>query len=56
MADTVSSYSHCVVVITETHMQPTDSVLRSITPLGCKLCHRPHAYGLGGGCWLCLKS
>ena len=35
----------------ETHIRSTDtdSLLRSITPSGYKLCHRPRAHGHGGG-------
>ena len=51
IADIVSSRSLDLLSITETHIRPnkTDSLLRSITPSGYKLCHRPHAHGRSGG-------
>ena len=51
IADIVSSRSLDLLSITETHIRSndTDSLLRSITPSGDKLCHRPHAHGHGGG-------
>ena len=50
-ADIVSSRSLDLLVITETHIRPTDtdSLLHSVMPPGYKLCHRPHTHGLGGG-------
>ena len=50
IADIVSSRSLDLLSITETHIRSneTDSLLRSITPSGYKLCHRPHAHGRGG--------
>ena len=47
----MSSRSLDLLSITETHIisNETDSLLRSITPSGYKLCHRPRAHGRGGG-------
>ena len=51
IADIVSSRSLDLLSITETHIRSneTDSLLRSITPSGYKLCHRPRVHGRGGG-------
>ena len=51
IADIVSSRSLDLLSITETHIRSneTDSLLRSITPSGYKLCHKPRAQGRGGG-------
>ena len=48
IADTMSSWSLDLLVITETHIRPTDSLLHSITLLGYKLCHRPRSQGWVG--------
>ena len=45
----MSSQSLDLLVITKTHIRPTDSLLHSITPPGYKLCNRLHTHGLGGG-------
>ena len=58
IADIVPSQSLDLLNITETHIRSTDtdSLLRSITPSGYKLCHRPPAHGCGAGVGFFCKS
>ena len=45
------SFDLLTIYMTETHVHPTDndSLICFITPVGFKLCHRPHVYRLGSG-------
>ena len=49
--DIMTTDSISILAMTETHIRPSDndSFLRSITPVGFTLCHRPRPHGLGGG-------
>ena len=49
--DIMTTDSISILAMTETQIRPSDndSFLRSITPVGFTLCHRPRPHGLGGG-------
>ena len=51
LADTIASHAFDFLCLTETHIRATDSdsFLRSLTPDGFTLIHRPHSSGIGGG-------
>ena len=51
LSDTIASHAFDFLCLTETHIRTTDSdsVLRSLTPDGFSLIHRPHSTGIGGG-------
>ena len=51
ISDMMSTDSFSILAMTETHIRPSDndSFLRSITPAGFTLCHRPRPHGFGGG-------
>ena len=51
LADTVASHTLDFLCLTETHIRTadSDSFLRSLTPDGLSLIHRPHSSGTGGG-------
>ena len=51
LADTIASHSFDFLCLTETHIRTTDSdsFLRSLTPDGFSLIHRPRSTGIGGG-------
>ena len=51
LADTIAFHTFDFLFLTETHIRTTDSdsFLRSLTPHGFSLIHRPHSSGIGGG-------
>ena len=51
LADTIASHTFDFLCLTEIHIHTTDSdsFLRSLTPDGFSLIHRPHSSGIGGG-------
>ena len=49
LADTIASHTFDFLCLTETHICTTDSFLRSLTPDGFSLIHRPRSTGIGGG-------
>ena len=51
LADMIASHAFDFLCLTETHIQATDSdsFLRSLTPDGFSLIHRPRSSGIGGG-------
>ena len=51
LADTIASHTFDFLCLTETHIRTTDSdsFLRSLTPDGFSLIHRPRSSGIGGG-------
>ena len=51
LADTIASQAFDFLCLTETHIRTinSDSFLRSLTPNGFSLIHRPHSSGIGGG-------
>ena len=51
LSDTIASHAFDFLCLTETHIRTTDSdsFLRSLTPDGFSLIHRPHSTGIGGG-------
>ena len=51
LADTIASHAFDFLCLTETHIRATDSdsFLRSLTPDGFILIHRPRSSGIGGG-------
>ena len=51
LSDTIASHAFDFLCLTETHIRTTDSdsFLRSLTPDGFSLIHRPRSTGIGGG-------
>ena len=51
LADTIASHAFDLLCLTATHIRTTDSdiFLRSLTPDGFSLIHRPRSSGIGGG-------
>ena len=51
LTDTIASHTFDFLCLTETHIRTTDSdsFLRSFTPDGFSLIHRPRLSGIGGG-------
>ena len=51
LSDTIASHAFDFLCLTETHIRSTDSdsFLRSLTPDGFSLIHRPRSTGIGGG-------
>ena len=51
LSDTIASHAFYFLCLTETHIRTTDSdsFLRSLTPDGFSLIHRPCSTGIGGG-------
>ena len=51
LADTIASHTFNFLCLTETHVRTTDSdsFLRSVTPDGFSLIHRPRSSNIGGG-------
>ena len=51
LSDTIASHAFDFLCLTETHIRTTDSdsFLRSLTPDGFSLIHRPCSTGIGGG-------
>ena len=51
LTDTIASHTSDFLCLTETHIRTTDSdsFLRSLTPDGFSLIHRPRSSGIGGG-------
>ena len=51
LTDTIASHAFDFLCLTETHIHTTDSVsfLRSLTPDGFSLIHRPRSLSIGGG-------
>ena len=50
LSDTIASHAFDFLCLTETHIRTTDcdSFLRSLTPDGFSLIHRPRSTGIGG--------
>ena len=50
LSDTIGSHTFDFLCLTETHIRTTDSdsFLRSLTPDGFSLIHKPHSTGIGG--------
>ena len=58
LADMIASHTFDFHCLTETHIRTTDSdsFLRSLTPNGFSLIHRPHSSGIGGGVGFLIRD
>ena len=58
LSDAIASHAFDFLCLTETHIRTTDSdsFLRSLTPHGFSLIHRPRSTGIGGGVGLFIRE